>query len=580
MLAKRSFPPGPLPAKLIERVLKQNPRDGSGLFSRSQLIAGFRSLSRQNDFGISEAEFVERVQMRPIRTSSGVSPVTVFTKPFACPGQCIFCPNDTRMPKSYLSDEPGAQRAEDNAFDPYLQTWGRLNVFRSIGHSTSKVELIVLGGTWSHYPEGYQRWFIKRCFDALNDFGRGIDRRASCDPSQRGYPAAWTSTVQHDGVGRRYNERVTSVLRTINHGSTLSEQESAEWRELQEAHCSNEAGECRCVGLTVETRPDEVTEANVVLLRRLGCTKVQLGFQSLDDEVLRRNKRGHDVQTTRCASRLLRSAGFKIHAHWMPNLLGSSPAKDHLDFDRIFADPALRPDELKIYPCSLIETAELMGYYNIGQWKPYTNAELVAVLGHALSNTPRYCRLTRVIRDIPSGDIVVGNHTSNLREIVSAKLSGEGILIKDIRARESRRVPVAPEHLCLRTTVYLAGSGEEHFLEWVTADDRLAAYLRLFLPRVNSFVSEIHRSALLRELHVYGTALDFNARKRGSPQHQGLGRTLIEAAARIAADQGFANLAVISAVGTRGYYRQLGFADGPLYQHLKIGGQGTHDSPA
>jgi len=167
-----------LDTETLDRILKKYPRGGTGLFSRSEIIAGFRRFGSTHKRGFDEETFVEQLRLRPIRTLSGVTPVTVLTKPYPCPGKCIFCPNDVRMPKSYLSDEPGAQRAEDNRFDPYLQTWNRLRAYQNMGHPVAKVELIVLGGTWSFHPEAYQIWFVKRCFDALNDFGKGVDRRA------------------------------------------------------------------------------------------------------------------------------------------------------------------------------------------------------------------------------------------------------------------------------------------------------------------------------------------------------------------------------------------------------------------
>ncbi|MCB9667054.1 MAG: tRNA uridine(34) 5-carboxymethylaminomethyl modification radical SAM/GNAT enzyme Elp3 [Myxococcales bacterium] len=561
---------GPLEPKQIERILRKHPRGGNGLFSRSQLISGFRQLSQEQDLGMSEEEFLSRVRLRPTRTASGVSPVTVFTKPFACPGQCIFCPNDTRMPKSYLSDEPGAQRAEDNAFDPYLQTWNRLSVFHALGHATSKVELIILGGTWSHYPHAYQRWFVMRCFDAMNDFSSGLDMRHLVWTTQRTYRSVLSKFEASDPGRASYNGRVTAVLRSINHGRTVPIAEESTWPELFSSQRANEECECRCVGLAVETRPDEVNERCVVMLRQLGCTKVQLGYQSLNDDVLVRNKRGHSVEKARAATRLLRASGFKIHAHWMPNLLGSSPLKDQADFDRMFSDLALRPDELKIYPCSLIETAELMDYYGKGQWRPYTTDELITVIGHALRQTPRYCRLSRIVRDIPSGDIVTGNRRSNLREVVSTTMRDRAERSIDIREREARLDRLQIGDLIIQITEYDAEPGTEYFLEWVTHTDRLAAFLRLFLPHGTSFIPEISKSALIRELHVYGVAQRFGQRNTAAPQHHGLGQGLLTKAAEVAMGRGFTDLAVISAVGTRNYYRQMGFSDGELYQHRSL----------
>jgi elongator complex protein 3 len=521
-----------LDACALDRILKRHPKDGRGLFSRSEIIAGFRHFARGRDWGVGDDAFVESLRLRPVRTQSGVTPVTVLTKPYPCPGRCIFCPNDVRMPKSYLADEPGAQRAEDNGFDPYRQTWNRLAAYRGIGHPVDKVELIVLGGTWSFYPEPYQTWFVNRCLDALNDFGDGVDGRAAAGgASQRGSGA-----------------------------------------ELESAQRRNEAAACRCVGLALETRPDHVCERELLRLRRLGATKVQIGIQSLSDRVLALNRRGHDVAATRRALRLLRAAGFKIHAHWMPNLYGSSPGEDVAQFARLFDDPDFRPDELKVYPCSLIESAKLMAYYERGAWRPYTHEQLVDVVAACLRGAPRYCRLTRVIRDFSAGDIVAGSRTGNLREVAERRLRESGDSCREIRSREIRAQPLERADLRLVATDYETSIGDEVFLEFVTPEDRIAAFLRLSLPRDPSPVEEIRRSALVREVHVYGASLSIGRRQAGRAQHRGLGRALVDEARARARAAGFADLAVISAVGTRAYYRGLGFRDGALYQHLKLCG--------
>ena len=292
-------------------------------------------------------------------------------------------------------------------------------------------------------------------------------------------------------------------------------------------------------------------------MRRLGATKVQIGIQSMDDEVLALNRRGHDVARTRRAVRLLRAAGFKIQAHWMPNLHGSTPAADCDDFDRLFADPDVRPDELKVYPCSLIESAELMAYHRRGVWRPYERGELLDVLVHGLGAAPRYCRLTRVIRDIPGTDIVTGNRTTNMRQVAEAEARARGVRCRDIRAREVGGRSVDPDRLQLRRTDYEASGGREIFLEFVTAEDRIAGFLRLRLAG----------RAIIREVHVYGAVVGLGERETGRSQHAGLGRRLIAEAVGIARDAGFEQVAVISSVGTREYYRRLGFADGELYQH-------------
>jgi elongator complex protein 3 len=548
----------------LDAILRRHPREGRGFFSRAQLIAGFRRFANEEGFALDEAQFVRRVQLRPVRTQSGVTPLTVLTRPHPCPGRCVFCPNDVRMPKSYLADEPGAQRAANNHFDPYLQTWNRLDAYRAIGHPTDKVEMIVLGGTWSSHPESYQVWFVKRCFDALNDFGRSVDGRADVRAPIEDY-----SGVEASG-GQSYNDTITDFLRQSLQGRLQDEGESASWESLEAAQRENETAACRNVGFVVETRPDHLSLEEVIRIRRLGCTKVQIGYQSLSDEVLAANARGHDVAATRRAMSLLRAAGFKIHAHWMPNLLGATPEGDIEDFGRLFADADFRPDELKIYPCSLIETAELMHYHERGEWRPYDHDELLEVVSSALERVPRYCRVTRVIRDISSDDIVVGNKLTNFRQIAEQELIRRGGCCVDIRAREIRDGRFDQDALVLHETRYETGIGEERFLEFVTETDRIVAFLRLALPRQRSPIDEIGESALIREVHVYGAALELGARPAARAQHRGLGQRLIEAAAAAARTAGYADLAVISAIGTRPYYRMQGFADGALYQHRAL----------
>ncbi|RMH21267.1 MAG: tRNA uridine(34) 5-carboxymethylaminomethyl modification radical SAM/GNAT enzyme Elp3 [Acidobacteria bacterium] len=567
---------GPLDDRALGRILRRHPKDGCGAFSKSEIIRGFRALRRRHGWD-GEGGFVARLRMKPVRTASGVAPVTVLTKPFPCPGECIFCPSDVRMPKSYLAREPGAQRAAQHRFDPYGQTLGRLLTYHHNGHRVDKVELIVLGGTWSSYPEPYQRWFVTRCFEALNDFE--AVRRASDEGGSP--PPGWRGPVDFDAIEERvdgrdptasYNRLVTRFLRRRQGGRLRRAEEAAGWRDLLRAQRCNESAAARCVALVLETRPDEVDVAEVLRLRRLGATKVQLGVQSLCDEVLRRNRRGHDVACTRRALRLLRGAGFKLHVHWMPNLYGSDPARDVEDFRRLFDDPAIRPDELKIYPCSLIDSAELMRYYDDGRWRPYEPQELLEVLSRCLLLVPPYCRVTRIIRDIPGDEIVSGNKTTNLRQRVEAELARRGRRSRDVRAREIRRRPFDPEALRLEALVYDTAIGEEHFLQFVTPDDHLCGFLRLSLPAAPVAPAEIATSAMIREVHVYGGVVGLGQRGAGGrhAQHLGLGRRLIAEAARRAAGRGFRDLAVISAVGTRDYYRRLGFADGPLYQHRPL----------
>ncbi len=566
------------------------------VFSKHDLRQAYQLLYQKNHPNLpKDSNLISKLQLKPIRTLSGVATVTVLTKPFPCPGQCIFCPNDVRMPKSYLADEPGAQRALKNNFDPYLQTYNRLQALSNIGHPVDKVEVIILGGTWSYYPENYQIWFVKRIFEALNDFSENLDRRAQVIESAKNLdwqtikyiPTTFRNTqnqtlpsvvaipretgleTENQVDNLTYNQVIIQILKQ-NSQLQLTKNERATWEELFVEHRRNETAKCRCVGLVVETRPDNISPAEVIRIRKLGCTKTQIGFQSLNDEVLAKNHRGHDVRATRRAVKLLRQAGFKIHAHWMANLYGSSPAQDIMDYKTIFSDPDFRPDELKIYPCSLLETAELMDYYKQGLWYPYSYEELLQVITECIASTPAYCRLTRIIRDIPSTDIVIGNKYTNFREMAEQTLDKLGIPRLEIRSREIKNQKVAREELQLDIITYQTSCGEEQFLQFITKDNKLAGFLRLHLPFAKNsehpFIPELSNSAIIREVHIYGQTVGLGRQDHGKAQHLGLGTSLIEVATNIAKAKGYAKLAVISAVGTREYYRRRGFQDGQLYQ--------------
>ncbi len=477
--------------------------------SKSQVIDAYAQLC---DRGLMtfDPELRVHLQMKPMRTQSGVTVVTVLTKPYPCPGKCVFCPTDVRMPKSYLHDEPGAQRAERHGFDPYEQTAVRIRALEQIGHPTEKIELLILGGTWSSYRRDYQEWFVKRCFDAMNGF---------------------------------------------------------EAATLTEAQIANAQGTRRNVGLVVETRQDHIDVDELRWLRTLGVTKVQVGIQSMDEHILAINQRGHDVQSTRDAFRLLRLAGFKIHGHWMANLLGATPEGDIADFARLWNDPAIRPDELKLYPCMLVENAELYAYWQRGEYRAYTEQEVLDVLVACKAQVPRYVRLNRVIRDFPTNNIVEGNKKANLRQMAQQVLNERGTPCQCIRCREVRRDPVAEEDLSLRNLVYDTDATTEHFLSFETDDNRLAGFLRLSFPDPTQPhpLPELTGHAMIREVHVYGPALNLGEDSQGEAQHIGLGTRLVQQAMALAREAGYGHIAVISAIGTREYYARQGFELDGLY---------------
>ncbi|MCY3991965.1 MAG: tRNA uridine(34) 5-carboxymethylaminomethyl modification radical SAM/GNAT enzyme Elp3 [Caldilineaceae bacterium] len=514
----------------LRSILARYPKDGKGFYAKSDLVAGFRLLIDEEELE-PDPLLLDRIRMKPVRTASGVAPVTVLTAPAGCPGQCIFCPDDWRMPKSYIFDEPGAQRAERDGFDPFKQTQGRIDAFESIGHDASKVELLILGGTWSAYSQDYREWFVRRCYDAMNMYGA--------------------------------------------HGQLPS-------ATLEEAQSRNVLAAHRNVGLVVETRPDWITPDEIRHLRRLGVTKVQIGVQSLEDHVLELNKRGHTVAEVKEALALLRTAGFKLHLHWMPNLYGATLESDRDSFRRFFEDPAVRPDELKIYPCSLIAGTELYEKWRAGDYTPYTEQELVELLADIKPSVPPYTRINRLFRDIPAHHIEAGVKTSNLREVVHQELARRGERCGCIRCREVRRRHVREETLRLTVTTYATDCTVEHFLQYVADEDKgnglqadlerapLAGFLRLSLPKhpdagSRAFLNEIHGNAMIREVHVYGPALAIGGAEEGAAQHVGVGTRLLNEARRISRDAGFRRISVIAATGTQAYYAARGFEPGELY---------------
>ncbi len=544
----------------VQAVFRKHPDKNMDFYKKSEILSYYRKFKNKISVLTKEQEFHfnRNIVVKMTRTLSGITPLTVLTKPFPCPGRCIYCPNDIRMPKSYLFSEPGAQRAYKNKFDPYQQTYNRLLAFKNIGHPTDKIELIILGGTWTAYPENYRIWFIKRCFDAMNDFKYSSAKNYLDIAKHLPYKEDLLEPNFQD-KSATYNNIVTKSLLKNNN-------EKAGWIELFDAQLTNEKAETRCVGLTIETRPDEIDEEEVIKIRKLGATKTQIGFQSLNDRVLKANKRGHDVKCTANAVKLLRKAGFKIHAHWMPNLMGSSPELDIKDFKKMFTDESFKPDELKIYPCSLIENTELMEYYKKGLWKPYTNEELLHVLSECIKMTPRYCRITRMIRDISSDDIVTGNKITNFRETVEKQLRKNKVSINEIRSREIRNLKVDLNELKIKEFKYNTKSSVEYFIEYTDHDDHIAGFLRLSLPLESCFIEELDKSTIIREVHIYGKSLEIGETESGKAQHIGLGKSLIVYAQQISKNKGFKKICVISSVGTREYYKKLGFEKGSLYQ--------------
>jgi elongator complex protein 3 len=518
----------------LQKILRKYPKDRNKMFAKDELVHIYNLKKEKEGF---ESEIIEkRIRMKPTRTNSGVVVVTVLTKPYPCPGNCIYCPNDPTMPKSYIASEPGAQRALSNKFDPYAQVFNRLVALKKIGHNIEKVELIVLGGTWSYYIESYQLSFIYECYRALNDMKK--DTMSYIEPRE-------------------------GELKKIS------------WEDLEKEHKKNETAYCRNVGLVLETRPDYITKKELIRMRRLGTTKVQIGIQSLSDRILKKNEIGRKSKDVQRAFRLLRRMGFKIHGHWMPNLYGSTVKQDIKDYKKLWTKNYC-PDELKIYPTSIIENTKLNYLYKQGLYKPYTENELSDLLKTVLPLTPRYCRLTRIIRDIPSNEIVAGNKKTNLRQLVQIEMEKEGLKIEDIRSREIRGEEIDAGNLEIEEIEYETTVSNEFFISYKTKDtDKICGFLRLSLPkgkyRKKHFLEELKGCSIIREVHVYGKVLGIKAESTGESQHLGLGKNLIERAEDMSKRKGFEKIVVISAVGTRGYYRKRGFKEDNLYMLKGLG---------
>lgn len=458
-----------------------------------------------------EYEAVRRIlQVKPTRTLSGVAPVAVMTSPCACPhGKCLPCPGGPdhifQSPQSYTGEEPAALRARQNEYDPYRQVTARLGQFKLLGHHVDKAELIVMGGTMTARDHAYQEWFVAECLRGMNEF-------------------SGTSSQAHDLAG----------LMT-----------------------ENELADVRCIATTFETRPDWCCEEHINRMLDLGVTKVELGFQHTDDELLLANKRGHTVADSVEANRLLRDAGIKVGFHVMPNLYGSSIARDRLMFDTLFTDQRFCPDFLKIYPTLVTPGAELEELWKSGAYETYDEDELVNLLAYAKARLPEYVRLQRIQRDIPAKLIVSGSIHGHIRQMAQKRLDEQGKQCRCIRCREiGRRPSRASEEE--RTLTYECCGGTEHFFSTV-AGDALIGFVRLRFPG-SIFRAELDEAALVRELHVYGSIVPLGEHGEGEErQHRSYGQKLLSRAEQTAREAGYDKVAVMSGVGVQPYYRKQGY---------------------
>lgn len=500
---------------------------------------------------------------KPVRSISGVAPVAIMTKPFPCPhGKCIMCPGGVNsafgeVPQSYTGTEPATMRAIRNGFDPYLQVFNRLEQYILLGHNCEKVELIIMGGTFPSFPKEYQEEFIKYAFKAMNDFSRIFYRRGKFN---------FLKFKQFFGLPEDNNDNKTN---NNDNNIKIIRQKllklKGECKLEQEQH-KNETSKIRCVALCIETRPDygKLKPGNDML--RLGGTRVELGIQSVYDETLKKIERGHTTKDTKESIRTLKDLGFKVAGHYMPGLPGVDYQKDLMGMKKLFSEPEYRPDMLKLYPCMVTKGTKLYKEYKKGKFTPMDADTAAKLISEFKKQVPEYCRIMRIQRDIPTTQIVAGVEMTNLRQYLNQKYSIE---CRCIRCREPQGRKINWASVKIKVNEYQASKSREFFISAEdTKNDLLIGFVRMRFPSQLLRPEITAKSALIRELHVYGTATAIG--EEGLVQHKGWGKKLMKKAEEISRKNGRNKMVVISGIGAREYYRRLGYKlEGP-YMVKKI----------
>ncbi|MHA1973408.1 MAG: tRNA uridine(34) 5-carboxymethylaminomethyl modification radical SAM/GNAT enzyme Elp3 [Candidatus Hodarchaeales archaeon] len=469
-------------------------------------------LSVQEGISNQDRDYLTQLlQIRKVRTLSGIAVVAVMTKPSPCPGRCIYCPDVAGAPKSYTGKEPAAMRGAQNDFDPKKQVTARLLQLTSIGHTIDKVHLIIMGGTFLATPQSYQNHFIKECLDGIT---------------------------------------------------------GARSKNLNEAKLLATTSQKRNVGITFETRPDYCTEFHVNRMLELGGTWVEIGVQTLSEHVLRFVQRNHTLLDVENAIRFARDGGLKITVHMMPNLF-QTPEQDIAMFQTLYSDPRYIPDALKIYPTLVLENTKLYEMWKNKEYQPYSAEKVIEVIAKIKTITPPFIRIQRVQRDIPAYLILDGVNSGNLREMAQQKLKEQNKSCDCIRCREighqinRKDFSWIDKELVYMTSTYKASDGIEHFISYETKDRKtIFGFLRLREPSEKVYRPELKNppATIIRELHVYGKLVALGKLPKDMEwQHRGIGKKLVELAEKISLDNGFRKMAVTSGLGVRDYYSKLGF---------------------
>lgn len=504
---------------------------------------------------------------KPVRTISGVSPVAIMTPPDKCPhGKCTFCPGGLNSPwgdtpQSYTGHEPATMRAKRNRYDAYLQVFNRLEQYILLGHDIGKVELIIMSGTFTSRPKEEQEKFIKDAYQAMNDFSRlffYVESEVKNGSEDFDY---FKFQQFFELPGELHDpERIKSVQEKI---LTLKQSKQT---SLEQEQSENETANVRCVALCIETRPDHayLEQGNEML--RLGCTRVELGIESVYDDVLKHVNRGHTVADSKRSIQILRDLGFKINFHYMPGMPLTTVERDLAGMKELFSSSAYRPDMLKIYPCMVAEGTELLKEFKNGKFTPLSTENAAKLLVEFKKYVPEYCRIQRIQRDVPTKYWTAGIDRTNFRQHL---MDNYEVKCRCIRCREPVNKTINWDKVELKTQEYDASGGKEFFISVDdTANDILIGFCRMRFPGQFLRPEITKDSALIRELHVYGTATALG--QEGNIQHRGWGKKLIARAEEIAKQHGKKKIVVIAGVGVKEYYRKLGYKKEGVYMVKEI----------
>jgi len=499
-------------------------------------------------FAAANKERVLKVlEMKPVKSLSGIVAVAVMPKPQKCPGKCIYCPNslvDEETPKSYTGREPATMRALQAGFNARKQIQGRIQQLQEMGHNAEKVELIIMGGTFPAAPYNFQKKFMLECFNSVN-----LKKTQSLETAKLFKPKANFPTLQRQSLCEALQNQ----------------------RFCHEVFCKAkklaEKAKHRIVGITFETRPDYCGKKEINRILEFGGTRVELGVQTVQDDVLRKINRKHSAKQVSEATQLLKDSALKVGYHLMPGLPFSNYKKELKAFRKVFSSQDFKPDMLKIYPCLVIKGTKLYGLWKKGKFEPFDTEKAVKFLTEAKACLPKWVRVMRIQRDIPTQLIEAGVKSSNIRQIVHERLKEEGLKCSCIRCREIGLLEYLQnekpnfESLKTKRIDYNASNGKEIFLSMEDHKENLYGFLRLRNP-FNPFRKELKNSALVRELHVLGQALALGEQKEGKVQHLAIGKQLLQEAERISKDEfDFKEISVISGVGAKEYYRKQGYCN-------------------